>query len=121
MPNGSSQTGVIMSLKALALNGTLKSPDFSEASSTGKLIELIADEFKKHGVDAETIRLADHNIKPRVTSDEGEGDAWPGIRKKVLEADILLVGTPIWLGQPGSVCKCALERTDAFLEETDDQ
>lgn len=110
-----------MSLKALALNGTLKSSDSSEPSSTGKLLELITEEFKKHGVETETIRLADHNIKPGVTSDEGEGDAWPDIRKKVLEADILLVGTPIWLGQPGSVCKRALERMDAFLEETDDQ
>jgi multimeric flavodoxin WrbA len=110
-----------MSLKALAINGTLKSSGSSEASSTGKMLGLIADEFKKHGVETETIRLADHNIKPGVTSDEGEGDAWPDIRKKVLEADILLVGTPIWLGQPGSVCKRALERMDAFLEETDDQ
>src|SRR3954470_19432937 len=91
-------TGVTMSLKALALNGTLKPSDSSEASSTGKLLELIAEEFKKHGVETETIRLADHNIKPGVTSDEGEGDAWPDIRKKVLKADILLVGTPIWLG-----------------------
>lgn len=110
-----------MSLKALSLNGTLKSSDSPEASSTGKLLELISEEFKKHGVETETIRLADHNIKPGVTSDEGEGDAWPNIREKVLGADILLVGTPIWLGQPGSVCKRALERMDAFLEETDDQ
>jgi multimeric flavodoxin WrbA len=109
-----------MSLKALALNGTLKSLDSAEASSTGKLLELIAEEFKQHGVEIETIRLADHNIKPGVTSDEGEGDAWPDIRKKILDADILLLGTPIWLGQPGSVCKRALERMDAFLEETDD-
>jgi multimeric flavodoxin WrbA len=108
-----------MSLTALALNGTLKSSDSSEPSSTGKLLELITEEFKTHGVETETIRLADHNIKPGVTSDEG--DAWPEIRKKLLEADILLVGTPIWLGQPGSVCKRALERMDAFLEETDDQ
>jgi len=110
-----------MPLKVLALNGTLKTSDSSEASSTGKLLELIADEFKKYGVETETIRLADHNIKPGVTSDEGEGDGWPAIRAKVLEADILLMGTPIWLGQPASVCKRALERMDAFLEETDDQ
>jgi multimeric flavodoxin WrbA len=110
-----------MPLTALALNGTLKSSDSSEPSSTDKLLELITEEFKKYGVETETIRLADQNIKPGVTSDEGEGDAWPDIRKKLLEADILLVGTPIWLGQPGSICKRALERMDAFLEETDDQ
>lgn len=108
-------------LKALAFNSTLKSSSASEASSTGKLLELISDEFRKHGVETETIRLADHDIKPGVTSDEGPGDAWPAIREKVLQADILLIGTPIWLGQTSSVCKRALERMDAFLEETDDE
>lgn len=110
-----------MPLKALAFNSTLKSSTSSEQSSTGMLLDLITQEFKKHGVETEMIRLADHDIKPDVTSDEGEGDAWPKIREKVLEADILLIGTPIWLGQPSSVCKRALERMDAFLEETDDQ
>jgi nucleotide-binding universal stress UspA family protein len=89
-----------MPLKALALNGTLKTSGSSEASSTGKLLESIAEEFKKDGVETETVRLADHNIKAGVTSDEGEGDEWPAIRAKVLEADILLMGTPIWLVNP---------------------
>jgi multimeric flavodoxin WrbA len=40
---------------------------------------------------------------------------------KVLAADIILVGTPIWMGQPSSVCKRALERMDAFLSETDEK
>ena len=31
-----------------------------------------------------TIRLADHDIKPGVTSDEGEGDAWPALREQIL-------------------------------------
>jgi multimeric flavodoxin WrbA len=110
-----------MTAKALALNGTLKSSNSSEKSSTGKLLQLIAEEFKKHGVETETIRLADYDIKPGVTSDEGGGDAWPQIREKILNADLLVLGTPIWLGQPSSVCKRALERMDAFLEETDDE
>jgi multimeric flavodoxin WrbA len=110
-----------MPIKALAFNSTLKSSTSSEQSSTGTLLDLITGEFKKHGVETETVRLADHDIKPGVTSEEGEGDAWPEIRENVLEADILLIGTPIWLGQPSSVCKRALERTDAFLDETDDQ
>lgn len=110
-----------MAIKALAFNSTLKSSSSSEASSTGKLLDLISKEFDKHGVETEIVRLADHDIKPGVTSDEGEGDAWPEIREKVLSADILLIGTPIWLGQPSSVCKRALERMDALLEETDEQ
>lgn len=108
-----------MPLKAIAFNATLKPAAASEPSSTGELLDLITAAFKRHDVDVETIRLADHDIKPGVSSDEGDRDAWPAIRKKVLDADILLVGSPIWLGQPSSVCKRALERMDAFLEETD--
>lgn len=109
-----------MPLKALALNGTLKPSSTKDKSSTEKMLQLIAEEFSAHDVQTEILRLADYDIKPGVTSDEGDGDAWPEIRGKILAADILVVGTPIWLGQPSSVCKRALERMDAFLEETDD-
>lgn len=109
-----------MPLKAVALNATLKSSS-SEPSSTDRMLALIGEAMRKQDVETETIRLADHNILPGVTSDEGPGDAWPDIRKMILDADILVFGTPIWLGQPSSVAKRALERMDAFLEETDDQ
>ena len=107
-----------MALKAIALNATLKASG-GEPSSTDRMLALIASAMSKDGVETETIRLADFNIKPGVSSDEGEGDDWPAIRQKVLDADILILGTPIWLGQPSSVSKRALERMDAFLEETD--
>lgn len=110
-----------MSLTALAFNATLKPSASAEKSSTEALLELIVRELGNHDVRTETIRLADHDIKPGVTSDEGKGDAWPVIREKILSADILLFGTPIWLGQPSSVSKRALERMDAFLDETDEQ
>jgi multimeric flavodoxin WrbA len=105
-----------MALKAVAFNVTLKS-NGGDPSSTNRLIELIADSMRLQGVATETIRLADHNIKPGVASDEGDGDAWPDIRKSVLAADILIFGTPIWMGQPSSVAKRAPERMDAFLSE----
>lgn len=109
-----------MALTAIALNATLKSSG-GEPSSTDRMLDLIAAALQKEGVETETIRLADHNVKPGVTSDEGAGDAWPAIRKLILDADILILGTPIWMGQPSSVVKRALERMDAFLEEKDDQ
>jgi multimeric flavodoxin WrbA len=56
-----------------------------------------------------------------VTSDEGDGDGWPAIRSEILAADLLVFGTPIWLGHPASVTQMVLERMDAFLGETDDQ
>ncbi|MEO7786474.1 MAG: NAD(P)H-dependent oxidoreductase [Sphingomicrobium sp.] len=109
-----------MSLTAIALNATLKK-SAGEPSSTDKMIELIAQPLRKAGVTlTETIRLADHDIHPGVTSDEGEGDAWPAIRAKILTADILIFGGPIWMGQPSSIAKRVLERMDAFLSETDD-
>ncbi|MEP7129918.1 MAG: NAD(P)H-dependent oxidoreductase [Sphingomicrobium sp.] len=109
-----------MAITAIAINCTLKRSG-SETSSTDKMIGLLVSEFKKHDVEfIETIRIADHDIKPGVTSDEGEGDAWPDIRRRILGADILIFGTPIWLGQMSSLAKRVVERMDAFLGETDD-
>lgn len=106
-------------LTALAFNCTLKRG--REASSTDKLIGELFDALKPHGVMGSTIRAADYNILPGVTSDEGADDDWPALHGKLLAADILIIGTPIWLGQASSVTKRVLERMDAFLEETDDK
>ena len=109
-----------MPLSAIAINCTLKASG-GEPSSTDRMIGLIADELRKHDVEVrDTIRIADHDIKPGVTSDEGPGDAWPDIRRRILDADILIFGTPIWLGQPSSLAKRVVERMDAFFSETDD-
>ncbi len=109
-----------MPVTAIALNCTLKS-DASEESSTDAMIAVLGKAFGEHDVKiAETIRIAAHNVKPGVTSDEGEGDDWPSIRAKILAHDILIFGGPIWMGQISSVAKRVLERLDAFLSETDD-
>ncbi|WP_066485972.1 flavodoxin family protein [Sphingomonas sp. CCH9-F2] len=110
-----------MPLKAIALNCTLKGAA-GEQSSTDKMIGLVAAALAKHEVECtETIRVVDHDVKPGVTSDEGSGDEWPELRRRILEADILIFGTPVWLGQMSSVAKRVLERMDAFLSETDEQ
>ncbi|WP_313221617.1 flavodoxin family protein [Stutzerimonas nitrititolerans] len=108
-----------MALSALAINCTLKA--FPQQSSCDLLLTQAQRELEKLGVTCEQLRAVDFDIKPGVTSDEGPGDDWPMIRQKVLAADILLLGTPIWLGHPSSVCQRVLERLDAFLGETDDQ
>lgn len=107
-----------MSLKALAINCTLKASP--APSSCELLISQVAAALEQHGVSCEIVRAVDHNIKPGVMSDEGEGDDWPRIREKILAADIFILGTPIWLGHPSSVCQRVLERLDAFLGETDE-
>jgi len=107
------------SLSAVVLVGTLKpSPAPSSAQLLGRQV-LAA--LAPHGVRGDVVRLVDHDVKPGVETDMGDGDAWPAIRERILAADILVLATPIWLGQPSSVTKRALERLDAELSETDDE
>ena len=109
-----------MALKAQPINCTLKRSKGGETSSTDAMIDVIAKAFGALGVEvAETIRIADHDVHPGVLTNEGPGDAWPALVKKILAADILIFGTPIWMGQASSVAKRVLERMDAFLDETD--
>jgi multimeric flavodoxin WrbA len=108
-----------MAVSAVAFNCTLKrSP---EPSSCGGLLSRFVDEFAKRDVTCEIVRVADFNVKPGVASDEGDGDDWPALRLKLLAADILVLGTPIWLGHPSSICQRVLERLDALLSEKDDR
>ena len=107
-----------MALRAYGLNCTLKSGD--ESSSTQKLLDQLLRALGKHDVETASDRVANFNVKPGVTADEGDGDEWPQLRKRIMEADILVVATPIWMGQPSSVCKRVLERLDAVLSEIDD-
>ncbi len=105
-------------MRALALVCTL-SP--SPAPSSSELLAgQVLTEMEKLGVSVESVRIADHDVRSGVSTDLGEGDAWPALREKMLAADILLVATPIWLGHPSSVCQRVLERLNAETE-TDDE
>lgn len=108
-------------LTAFALNCSLKPSSADESSSTDKMLSDLLDAFAPHGVTGEIVRALDHDIKPGVESDMGEGDDWPGLREKIVAADIFILGTPIWMGQPSSIAKRVLERLDAFLGEADDK
>lgn len=108
-----------MPLRALALNCTLKASP--APSSTDRMIGVLAEQLAEHDVVTETIRVVDHDVRPGVTSDEGLGDGWPAIRERIVGSDILIVGTPVWMGAPSSVAKRVAERLDALLSETDDR
>jgi multimeric flavodoxin WrbA len=69
--------------------------------------------------DAKAFDASNFAIAPGVQADMGPGDEWPGIREKVLAADILLLSTPVWLGHPSSVAQRVLERLDAELSNKD--
>lgn len=99
-------------LKAVFLNCTLKpSP---ELSHTEGLIRIARSIMEKHGVQTELIRPVDFDLAPGVYPDMTEHgaahDDWPAMLKKVMAANILVVGTPIWLGDKSSVCTRVIER-----------
>ncbi|WP_432024424.1 flavodoxin family protein [Streptomyces parvus] len=106
-------------MRALALVCTLNASP--APSSSQRIAEQVMAQFARHDVPGEVVRVADHDVRPGIEVDMGDGDAWPALREKVLAADILLIATPIWLGHPSSVCQRVLERLNAESSETDDQ
>jgi multimeric flavodoxin WrbA len=99
-------------LSALFLNCTLKrSP---EMSHTQGLIDISTAIMEKNGVKTEVLRPVDHKIAYGVWGDMKEHgwevDDWPQIYGKVKAADILVVTSPIWLGEKSSVCTKTIER-----------
>ncbi len=106
-------------LTALALICSLTP---SPAPSSSELMARhVLDELATHGVSGTSLRVVDHNVMPGIQVDMGDGDAWPGIRDKILAADILVIATPIWMGHPSSITQRVMERLDADLAETDNE
>ncbi|HEY7007491.1 MAG TPA: NAD(P)H-dependent oxidoreductase [Jatrophihabitantaceae bacterium] len=106
-------------LRALALVCTLTpSP---EESSSDLLAGQVLEQLAAHGVAGKVVRVVDHDVKPGVQLDMGDGDEWPRIRAELMDADILVLATPTWMGQHSSVAQRVLERLDAELSETDDE
>ena len=103
-------------ITALALVCTLN-PSPAESSSD-LIARQLLDDLAKHDVGGHTVRVVDHDVKPGVQLDMGDGDAWPQIRAQMIDADILIISTPTWMGQQSSVCQRVLERLDAELSET---
>ena len=95
-------------MKALFLNCTLKGGDTT--SHTEGLIRDILPHFDALGVESEIVRIVDYNVAFGVTEDEGNGDEWPQIFEKVKGADIVVIGTPLWLGEKSSVATQVVER-----------
>ncbi|HSL81758.1 MAG TPA: flavodoxin family protein [Thermoanaerobaculia bacterium] len=99
-------------LKALFLNCTLKRTP--ELSHTEGLIEVSKAILEANGVAVEVLRPVDHDVAfgvyPDMTEHGRERDGWPAIQEKVMAADVLVIGTPIWLGERSSVCTQTIER-----------
>ncbi len=107
------------SLKALILNASLKS--VGETSNTEALANEVREIYKRENVESEIVRLSDYKIAYGISPDMGEGDEWPQIFEKVKEADILIIGTPLWLGEKSSIATLAMERLYGSSSETNDK
>lgn len=110
-------------LKALFLNCSLKRS--SEPSHTQALMDVAIAIMKANGVRATTIRCADLDMPPGVQPDMTEHgfatDGWPAVQKQVMDADILVVGTPIWLGDKSSICTRVIERLYGYSGKLNDK
>ncbi|HZM39863.1 MAG TPA: flavodoxin family protein [Acidimicrobiales bacterium] len=99
-------------LRAVFVNCTLKrSP---EVSNTEGLAAISQEIMRHQGVAVDVIRAVDHDIAagvwPDMTEHGWERDDWPELFGRILAADILVLCTPIWLGEKSSVCTRIIER-----------
>ncbi len=104
-------------LQAVALNCTLKpSP---ETSHTQALMDKLAGLMRPLGVNTESVRIADYHVPFGVASDLGGEDQWPTIYARIRAADIVIIGTPIWMGVRSAVAQLVVERLDGSYSHAD--
>jgi len=110
-------------LKAVFVNCTLKKSPAK--SHTADLMSVSKKIMKSEGVVVELIRLVDHEIpagvQPDMTEEGLDKDEWPKIYEKIIDADILVIGTPIWLGERSSVASRLIERLYAMSAYQNDK
>jgi multimeric flavodoxin WrbA len=99
-------------LRAMFINCTLKrSP---EVSNTEGLARQSIAIMRRLDVAVEVVRAVDHDIAtgvyPDMTERGWERDEWPALFERVMAADILVLLSPIWLGEKSSVCTRVIER-----------
>ncbi len=103
-------------LSAVLLNCSL-THDGSK-SHTRKLLARVGGIMRDEGVSVELIHMLDHQVGFGMVTDTTElgddRDDWPDIHAKIMAADILVIGTPIWLGAKSSVATLVVERLYAY-------
>jgi multimeric flavodoxin WrbA len=122
-PVSRQELGDLSDLSALFINCTLtRSPGLSH---TQTLMDRSIGIMRNQGVKVDVLRAVDLDLAvgvwPDMTEHGWETDEWPSIFQKVMAADILVLGTPIWLGEKSSVCSHVIERLYANSSELNDQ
>jgi multimeric flavodoxin WrbA len=110
-------------LKAMIVNATLKPP--GQDSHTDTLLDVVAEIFRTQDVAVDRLRLSEYRLAPGVYPDMTEHgwdhDDWPSICERVIGADILVLGTPIWLGEKSSLAQAFIEKLYAHSGQTNDK
>lgn len=110
-------------LSAIFINCTLKKSP--QKSHTQTLIEVSKNIMQKEGVKIDECRFIDleiaNGIYPDMTEHGWEKDEWPSLYKRIIAADILIIGTPIWLGQNSSACQMLIERLYAISSKMNEK
>jgi len=110
-------------LSALFINCTLKKSP--ELSHTNGLIALASKILQTQGVKTTSFRAVDYDIPPGIQHDmrgkSYDSDHWPELSEQLLEADILVMCGPIWLGENSSVMRLVLERMYATSSELNEK
>jgi multimeric flavodoxin WrbA len=110
-------------LRAVYINCTLKRPE--QSSHTELLMGTSAEIMRKNGVEVDVIRPTAHQIAfgvyPDMTEHGWERDDWPMLWKRIKAADVLVLGTPIWLGEESSVCRLIIERLYGMSAELNEK
>lgn len=110
-------------LKAVFINCTLKKSP--EKSHTHGLMDVAMNIMRKEGVSVNYLRFVNHEVAfgiyPDMTEHGCAVDEWPEVFEKIIDADILVIGTPIWLGEKSSVAQKLIERLYAMSAMQNDK
>ena len=110
-------------LNAVIFNCTLKRQE--DESHTKLLLNVVAEIMEKNAIGVEHLHLASREVPPGIYPDMTEHgyerDDWPAIWEKVKAADIVVVGTPIWLGEESAICRTLINRLYGMSGELNDR
>jgi multimeric flavodoxin WrbA len=113
----------ISGIKAVFANCSLKTE--RKDSHTAILISVAEKIMRDQGITTEYVHMATQHVAfgvhPDMTDHGWVRDDWPQLWKKFQQADVLVIGTPIWLGEESSVCRLLIERLYAMSSKLNDK